>query len=109
MRCTEPAHPPGEHPTAYAYLNAILRGILPQPEALQLEQETAGEVLVLTIRVPREDRRYVLGKKGRNIEAIRDLLRAYAGRHGRNIAVKLSDEEDPSHDARQQPHSISSR
>ena len=88
----EPSHPAGKHPTAYAYLKAILLGILPRPESLQIEQETAGEVLVLIIRVPQEDRRYVVGKKGRNIEAIRDLVRAYGGRQGQSIVIKLSEE-----------------
>ena len=81
-----------ESPTADAYLSTILAGILPRPEVLRIGQEAAGQVLVLTIHLPREDRRYVVGKKGRNIEAIRDLLRAFAGREGRSIVVKLPDD-----------------
>jgi predicted RNA-binding protein YlqC (UPF0109 family) len=55
-------------------------------------------VTVLTIRLPQEYRRFVVGKRGRNIEAIRDLLRAYAGRHGRTIIAKLPDEGSPTED-----------
>ena len=75
------------------YLATILRGILPNPESLQLEEEIAGHVTVLTIDLPQDDRRFVVGKRGRNIEALRQLLRAYAGLHGRSIVVKLPDED----------------
>ena len=74
------------------YLSDILRGILPRPDLLRLEQESAGDVIVLSIHLPKEDRRFVVGKRGRNIEAIRDLVRAYGGRQGRMIVTKLPDE-----------------
>ena len=65
---------------AEQYLAAILQGVLPRPERLRIEQEYAGDVTVLTIHVPLDDRRFVVGRRGRTIEAVRDLLRAYAGR-----------------------------
>lgn len=74
------------------FLTTILHGILPHPDDLRIEQETAGEVIVLSIYLPKNDRRFVVGKRGRNIEAIRSLLRAYGGRHGITVVTKLSDE-----------------
>lgn len=77
---------------AAEYLKVILQGILPRPGALRIDEQVAGDVTVLTIHLPQEDRRYVVGKHGRNIEAVRHLLRAYAGRQGRMIVTKLPDE-----------------
>jgi predicted RNA-binding protein YlqC (UPF0109 family) len=77
------------------YLRAILAGIVPRPSVVRIEEETAGEVTVLTVHLPQEDRRFVVGQRGRNMEAIRHLFRAYAGRHGRSLIVKLSDECSP--------------
>ncbi len=78
--------------TAAQYLTSILREILPRPDALRIEQDHAGDVTVLTIHVPYDDRRFVVGKRGRNIEAIRALMRAFAGRRGHMIVAKLPDE-----------------
>ena len=76
-------------PDPVEYLANALSGILPRPDELRIEQEFAGDVTVLTIHVPLEHRRYVVGKRGRTIEAIRALLRAYAGRRGQMIVAKL--------------------
>ena len=75
------------------YLAAILRGILPRPDELVVAEETVGAVTVLTIHLPPEDRRFVVGKRGRNIAAVRDLMRAYGGRRGQTIVTKLPDED----------------
>ncbi len=80
---------------AARYLKDILWGILPRPEALRIQQETAADVTVLTILLPQEDRCFVVGKGGRNIEAVRHLLRAFAGRHGQMVVAKLPDERKP--------------
>ena len=77
---------------AVEYLTTILRGILPRPESLRVQEETAGDVTVLTIHLPEEDRRFVVGKQGRTIEAVRYLIRAFAGRQGRMIVAKLPDD-----------------
>ena len=77
------------------YLTVMLRGILPRPEALTIEGDISGGVTVLIIHLPREDRCFVVGKRGRNIAAVRDLLRAYGGRRGQTIVTKLPDESTP--------------
>ena len=88
--------------TAQEFLSGILRGILPRPDTLRVEQSTAGDVTVLTIHLPQKDRRFVIGKGAKNIAAIRDLLRAYAGRHNHQVVVKLHDEEFTSDEERQE-------
>jgi predicted RNA-binding protein YlqC (UPF0109 family) len=88
------------------FLLAMLGGIVPRPHLLRVEEETAGDVTVLTIHLPADDRRFVVGKGGKNIEAIRHLLRAYAGRQGQMIVAKLPDEgpipEEPNEQSRRQ-------
>ena len=84
--------------SAQKYLSQLLWGILPNPQALRVEEETVGAVVVLTIRLAPQYRRFVVGKRGRNMEAIRDLLRAYGGRHGMTIVIKLSEESIPNKD-----------
>lgn len=107
LSCTAPDIPGTESVggSPCDYLDAILRGIVPRPGELRVVQEMAGDVIVLTIHLPQEDRRFVVGKHGRNIEAARCLMRAYAGRHGRMIVTKLPDEGSLSDEKREQSSS----
>ena len=78
--------------TPSAYLTTLLGQILPESADLRVEEHVAANVTILTINVPLAARRFVIGRQGRTIEAIRNLLRAYGGLHGLTIIATLNDD-----------------
>jgi len=59
-------------------LEYIILGITSKPESVSINEENENGTLVLKLKVADEDFGSVIGKSGRTIKAIRDLLRLKA-------------------------------
>ena len=78
-----------------AYLHALMSGLLPAGENVPVEEiQPAPGVFVLTAR-PRSARAIgiLLGKQGRNADAIRRLLAGHASMHGWTVAFHIPIDE----------------
>ena len=59
-------------------LEYIILGITSKPESVSINEENENGTLVLKLKVADEDFGSIIGKGGRTIKAIRDLLRLKA-------------------------------
>lgn len=73
-------------------LEFLVQSIVPHPKEVAIEEQEEEGVLTLRLRVNPEDLKIVIGKKGRTIRAIRDLLRIKAGKEGRRVNLVLEEE-----------------
>lgn len=73
-------------------LEFLIQNIVSHPQDISLKKEPTGETLTFRLRVNPEDLKIVIGKGGRTIKAIRDLLRVKTGRQGKMVNLVL--EED---------------
>lgn len=73
-------------------LNYILSHIVSDPEKVKISRvdEEDGSV-VLNVEIPEEERGIVIGKSGKNIKAIRDLVSIIARREGKRVYIKIVD------------------
>lgn len=74
-------------------LTWLVKQIVDSPQDVRIDEaETEGRT-VLTISVNQEDMGKVIGKSGRIIRAIRDLMKVLATKKGIYVDVAVSDEE----------------
>lgn len=70
----------------------LLSQIVDNPEAIQVdEQETAEGAVTLTITVAKEDMGRVIGKEGKIIRSIRDLIKILAVKQNKHVDVVLAE------------------
>jgi uncharacterized protein len=65
------------------------KGIVDAPDDVRVDEEEGDGVLRLLLTVAPDDRGKVIGRGGRTIRAIRDVMRAAATRSGVNVQVEI--------------------
>jgi len=73
-------------------LNYILSKIVTDPAEISISEDTNeyGET-VLNVTLPQEERGIVIGKAGKNIESIRNIVSIIAKREGKKVRIKILD------------------
>jgi predicted RNA-binding protein YlqC (UPF0109 family) len=80
--------------TDYADLTQfIAERIVTQKGAVQVETQPRGRSTIVRLQVADEDMGKVIGKNGRNIEAIRAVVRAAGLRRHQRVQVELKDQK----------------
>ena len=73
-------------------LHYLVAAIVDHPESVVIDEDMDGETTVLTIHVDAQDMGQIIGKSGRIIRAIRDIMKIVAVKHNRYIDVVLFEE-----------------
>jgi predicted RNA-binding protein YlqC (UPF0109 family) len=74
-------------------VRTLAKAIVDKPEEV-IVTETEGErTSIIKLRVAREDFGLIIGKKGRNAEAIRTILRAAAAKLGKKPTLEIIEED----------------
>jgi hypothetical protein len=77
-------------------LEHIVKSIVNQPDEVKIEEKESVDfpgLTILTVDVAEEDKGVVIGRKGRTINAIRDLITINAIRMDRRVRVLIKDDE----------------
>jgi predicted RNA-binding protein YlqC (UPF0109 family) len=61
-------------------IKRIVQALVDNPEQVEVSEVKGDNVLVLELRVAKEDMGKVIGKKGRTAQAIRSILSAASGK-----------------------------
>lgn len=78
------------NPVAVAEI--ILKGIVSQPDAVEITRSDDEDAIRLGVRVDPEDVGKIIGKQGRTINAIRAVLRAAGAKQQETIYLDLLNE-----------------
>jgi predicted RNA-binding protein YlqC (UPF0109 family) len=79
--------------TDYADLTKfIAERIVSQKDAVEVQTQPRGRSTIVRLQVAEEDMGKVIGKSGRNIEALRAVVRAAGLRHHERVQVELKDQ-----------------
>ena len=78
-------------PIAAAVLIHVVRSIVDDPEAVQVDPSTSRGRVRLDVRVGPNDLGRVIGKRGKTAQAIRTVVRAAATRDGVDVDVDFLD------------------
>ena len=69
----------------------IARGLVDEPEAVQVERLDEGDVVVLRLHVAPDDVGKVIGRQGRVVRALRTVVRSAAARGDRRLVLEIAD------------------
>jgi predicted RNA-binding protein YlqC (UPF0109 family) len=72
-------------------LKFLISNIVNHPREIVIEEEEKDNLLGLKIKVNPEDLKIIIGKKGRTIKAIRNLLRLKANKQGKRVNLLLEE------------------
>jgi uncharacterized protein len=78
-------------PTAHAVLHQVVASLVSDPDAVEIEVDSAAQRPRLTVRVGPSDMGRVIGRRGRVAQAIRTVVRAAAAQDGSNVEVEFED------------------
>lgn len=70
-------------------LNYILQNSLPEGTEFEVKQTEDEIGITFELQIEEESRGKIIGKGGRNIQAIRDLLNVVARRHQKRVYLKV--------------------
>ncbi len=77
-------------------LEYVVKSIVNNPDAVTIEEKESVDfpgLTILSVDVSEEDKGIVIGRKGRTINAIRDLVTINAIRNNRRVKVLIKDDE----------------
>jgi predicted RNA-binding protein YlqC (UPF0109 family) len=72
-------------------LEELARRLVDDPEAVRVEREERDGVIVLRLFVAKDDVGKVIGRQGRIARALRQLVRAAAGRRRKHVVLEIMD------------------
>jgi predicted RNA-binding protein YlqC (UPF0109 family) len=72
-------------------LEILARRLVDDPDAVRVEREQRDDVIVLRLFVAKEDVGKVIGRQGRIVRALRQLIRASAGRRRERVVLEIVD------------------
>ncbi|XHR27008.1 MAG: KH domain-containing protein [Chthoniobacteraceae bacterium] len=71
------------------FLRYLVVNLVGTPEGLELTEQRSGTKTVFLLRLPRQEIGKMVGKQGRTIEAIRNLLSTTSARHGQKANFQI--------------------
>lgn len=75
-------------------LHFIITSIVDSPDAVVIEEHDDNGLLVLTVTVAKEDMGKVIGKEGKVIRSVRNIMKIKAMKHDQRINVVLAEQEE---------------
>lgn len=75
------------------FLEAIIRAIVNHPESVKVSRTVDERGVLLTLDVAPTDIGYVVGRKGRTIQAIRTLVKVVGAKNNALVNLKLNEPE----------------
>lgn len=71
------------------FLEFVTRHLVDHPDRIRVELEERTDRLVLRLNVDQADLGKVIGKQGRNAQALRTLVTAIAAREGHRVTLEI--------------------
>jgi predicted RNA-binding protein YlqC (UPF0109 family) len=72
-------------------LEVLARRLVDDPDAVRVEREVRDDVVVLRLFVAKDDLGKVIGRQGRIVRALRQIVRAAAGRRRERVMLEIVD------------------
>jgi predicted RNA-binding protein YlqC (UPF0109 family) len=72
-------------------LHFIVSAIVDDPAAVEINEFEEEGVTILTISVAKDDMGKVIGKEGKVIRSIRNIMKVKAMKHDKRISVSIAD------------------
>lgn len=75
----------------YDYVHNCVVWLVDDPDAIEIQKSCTQNIVVLEIMVSKRDVGKVIGKQGRNVDAIRILAGALAAKYKQRVIISVLD------------------
>lgn len=75
-------------------LEYIVKSLVENPKAVKVTRDQSENLVILNLKVDPKDLGLIIGRGGKTIHAIRNLVRLQAIKEGKRVDVHLIDEKD---------------
>jgi uncharacterized protein len=72
-------------------LEDLARRLVDEPDAVRVEREERDDVVVLRLHVAKDDVGKVIGRQGRIVRALRQIVRGAVGRQRKRVVLEIVD------------------
>lgn len=72
-------------------LHFIISSIVDNPDAVKIDEHEEDGILNFSVTVAKEDMGKVIGKEGKVIRSIRNIMKIKAMKHGQRINISLAE------------------
>lgn len=72
-------------------LEYIVKNLVTYPEKIEISEVEADGKIVLKLKVAKEDMGRIIGKEGRIIRSIREIIYAYAAKESKKVSVEVEE------------------
>lgn len=69
----------------------MAKALVDYPDQLDLTEIGGGETLMIELKPAKEDLGKIIGKKGRNVQAMRTILNGAARKLGKHVVLEIID------------------
>ena len=70
-------------------IQRIAESLVDQPDQISVTETDSGRTIIYELRVAKSDLGKIIGKKGKNVNAIRTILNAVAGKTRKHVLLEL--------------------
>ncbi len=70
----------------------MAKALVDNPAQVEVTEIAGSDTLVIELKVAKEDIGKIIGKKGRNVQAMRTLLNAAAGKLRKRVVLEIIDQ-----------------
>ena len=75
-------------------LEYIIKNLVTNPDSVVVTQTQTEEKLLLKVKVEKSDMGRVIGKEGRIIRSIREIINAYAQKNHEKVSIDIDEIKD---------------
>ena len=76
------------------FVEYVVRGLVNSPDEVRTERTVDEMGVLITVFVAQDDKRYVIGRKGQNAQALRTLLRVVGAKNNARVNLKIYEPEE---------------
>lgn len=76
-------------------LNQLVRAIVDHPDDVVIEDHMDGDATIFVIQAHPEDYGKIIGKNGRIIRALRDMMKILAAKHDMYVDIEIAEDSAP--------------
>lgn len=70
-------------------ISYIVKAMVDQPDQVSVNEVEGSHTIVLELKVAKSDMGKVIGKQGRNAQALRTILSAASGKHRKRYVLEI--------------------
>ena len=74
------------------FIEIMAKALVDNPDQLEVSEIAGGDTLVIELRPAKEDIGKIIGKKGRNVQAMRTLLNAASAKLRKRVVLEIIDQ-----------------